>query len=257
MHAQMPHMADVGGFQGYIYVHPNAIAGDLMTPNAYANATHMREVLDPTLDKMAVFPGMNAKTLVKYPPFQRPAINVSDVIGKMSKAATSPDAAAWLGKLGMPKSSVEAIQAMIGKFAKEPTAAAPPAIERNAQPSAPIGIQAPARRLVRRHGPGDEMRVSPGRMDMDSRLLGDRDLKSPKMAEALEKAMPFGLMDGQIRVHLVAGPKVWAQGKDDTSIHPAWRKTYAHSIATGAGTPNAQALRDLAPDMGAYVNEVC
>jgi hypothetical protein len=92
-------------------------------------------------------------------------------------------------------------------------------------------------------------------MDMDSRLLGEKELKSPKMAEALEKAMPFDLMDGQIRVHLVAGPKVWAQGKD-TSIHPAWRKTYAHSISTGAGTPNCQSFRDLAPDMGAYSNEV-
>jgi hypothetical protein len=250
----LPHMADIGGFQGYIYVHPNAIAADLIAPNAFANATHMREVLDPILDKMASFPGMNPKTLVKYPPMNR---TIPSMFAGNPPKLSGAEGAAWLAKMGVPKASAANIPAMIGKLGKQQSAAAPsppPAVESSEM----VGIQTQgSRRLVRRHGPGEEMRVSPGRMDMDSRLLGDRELKDPKMAEALEKAMPFDLMDGQIRVHLVAGPKVWgADPEGKTSINPMWRRTYAHSISTGAGTPNAQGLRDLAPDTGAYPNEV-
>jgi hypothetical protein len=94
-----------------------------------------------------------------------------------------------------------------------------------------------------------------GILDQDSRLLSEEALTSTKIGEALEKSMPFGMEDGMLRLHLVAGPKMWAMG-NDTSVHPAWRKTYVHAVATGHGTPNAQALRDLAPNSGAYSNEV-
>jgi hypothetical protein len=163
--------------------------------------------------------------------------------------------------MGVPKGS---IPAALGKFAGgqqpagAPAAAAPPTV-REIEEIANIGIQTPGwnSRLTKRHGPGEDMRVSPGRMDMDSRLLGAAELSSPKMAEALKRSMPFDLMDGQIRIHLVAGPKVWAADpKGETSINPMWRRTYAHSISTGAGTPDAGGLRWLAPDTGAYPNEV-
>ncbi|TGZ81304.1 FAD-binding domain-containing protein, partial [Ascodesmis nigricans] len=41
----------------------------------------------------------------------------------------------------------------------------------------------------------------------------------------------------------------------DTSVLPAWRKSYVHLIGTGAGAFMADSLRTLAPDTGAYVNE--
>jgi hypothetical protein len=89
---------------------------------------------------------------------------------------------------------------------------------------------------------------------MDSRLLGARHLKSPQLASALREAMPK-MDSGMLRGHLIAGDTVMELGKG-TSVHPAWRRSYVHLIATGNGAPNATALKILAPDMGCYANEV-
>ena len=223
-HTQLPRLADEGGFQGYIYIHPNAIRANLLCPNAYADAKKMVETMDPILDKLLKFPGIDPKSLVKFPPFDVRAINATAIPRSIN---------------GSPNSTNITTGA------------------------APWGSQTPfkqysgPRRLTRRHGPGKEgmMLLPTGILDQDSRLLGKAELTSPKLAMALAKAMPYDLGDGMLRIHLVSGPKVWAQG-NDTSVHPAWRKSYLHSIATGAGTPNAQSFRDLAPDSGAYVNEV-
>jgi hypothetical protein len=111
------------------------------------------------------------------------------------------------------------------------------------------------RRLTRRHGPGEMSAMARGTVDIDSRLLGDAELNHPKLAEALEKALPR-LPNGMLRSHLVGGNKVLKLG-NDTSVLPAWRKAFVHIIgSTADGTPNIQSLRDISPDMGAYINEV-
>jgi hypothetical protein len=57
-------------------------------------------------------------------------------------------------------------------------------------------------------------------------------------------------------VHFVGGGKV-SGPRNDTSTHPAWRTALLHVVVTGyAGSPNGQSLRDLAPETGAYHNEV-
>jgi hypothetical protein len=89
---------------------------------------------------------------------------------------------------------------------------------------------------------------------MDSRLLGSSHLSDPKLSSALREAMP-NMESGMLRGHLVGGDKVLEMG-NDTSVHPSWRKTYIHLIATGNGGPNAMPLKKLAPDMGCYSNEV-
>lgn len=107
------------------------------------------------------------------------------------------------------------------------------------------------RRLQKRHGDGAEpMGIAP----MDSRLLGAKHLKSPDLAQALKDAMPQ-VPDGQLRGHLVGGGKV-LDPDDDTSVNPAWRQAYVHLIGTGLGEFTTDSLRTLAPDSGAYVNEV-
>lgn len=107
------------------------------------------------------------------------------------------------------------------------------------------------RSLQKRHGDGAEpMGISP----MDSRLLGAKHLKSPDLAQALKDAMPQ-VPDGQLRGHLVGGGKVF-NPDDDTSVNPAWRQAYVHLIGTGLGEFTVDSLRTLAPDSGAYVNEV-
>jgi hypothetical protein len=89
---------------------------------------------------------------------------------------------------------------------------------------------------------------------MDSRLLGASHLTSPNLKAALREAFPQ-LPNGQLRGHLVGGGKV-AVPSDDTSVHPAWRKSLVHLIATGSGRPNVTALKRLASDTGCYSNEV-
>jgi hypothetical protein len=111
---------------------------------------------------------------------------------------------------------------------------------------------------IKRHGPAEAMKLSRGIVTMDSRLLAKADIENPKLAEALEKATPMDLKDGQLRIHFLAGGKVnQLSSKNNTSVHPVWRTTLLHIIATGYGGPaNVQSLRDLAPETGAYMNEV-
>jgi hypothetical protein len=90
---------------------------------------------------------------------------------------------------------------------------------------------------------------------MDSRLLSDSHLTSPKLRAALQETLPK-LPKGQLRGHLVGGGKV-LERREDTSVHPAWRNSLVHLIATGSGGfPNATALKRLAPETGCYANEV-
>ena len=107
------------------------------------------------------------------------------------------------------------------------------------------------RSLVKRHGDGA---VPMGIIPLDSRLLGKEHLESPDLAQVLKDSMPQ-LPQGQLRGHLIGGGKV-LDPDDETSVLPAWRKAYVHLIGTGVGIPNVDALRTLAPDMGAYANEV-
>ena len=201
MHTQFPKMAAEGGFQGYLFIHPNAIQGQLICPNKFANITNMRAILDPILDKMISMPGMDPKSLLKIPSTAR------NVNGTASG---------------------------------------------NAPPSA---TPSQTGRLERRHGPGGKMLYGMGIYDQDSRLLGEKELNDPRLADVIAKAIPYDKPDGQIRVHLTAGGKV-NEDRKDTSVHPSWRKAIIHNVATGGYTPIAESFRELAPDMGAYVNEV-
>jgi hypothetical protein len=109
--------------------------------------------------------------------------------------------------------------------------------------------------LTARYASEMSMQLPNGILNQDSRLLDEKAITSDKLADALEKSMPFDLEGGVLRQHIVSGPNLWAQGKD-TSVHPAWRSAFIHSVASGAGTASVQALRDLTPGSGAYVNEV-
>ena len=86
-------------------------------------------------------------------------------------------------------------------------------------------------------------------MPLNSRLLGEKHLTSPQLKAALKATSPG--MQG----HLIANP---ALKYENTSVLPAWRKAYVHLI--GSKVPpmmSMDSLKRLAPDMGAYVNEVC
>jgi hypothetical protein len=193
LHRQFPKMSREGGLQGYLFIHPNAIQGQLIAPNKFANATNIKRIMDPILENMISMPGMDRKTFVNFAPA---ALAVDP-----GTATTQP-----------PK-------------------------------------------LQKRHGPGGKMMYGMGIYDQDSRLLGEKELMDPRLADVLERAIPYDKPDGQIRVHLTAGGKV-NEDRNDTSVHPTWRKAIIHNVSTGGYTPIAESYRELAPDMGVYVNEV-
>jgi len=94
--------------------------------------------------------------------------------------------------------------------------------------------------------------------NLDSRLLGAEHFKSPKLKELLKESAPFslGVAQALVQGHLVSGNMTHKLG-DDTSVLPAWRKAYAHVITYNVpGKASADSLRKLAPESGAYANEV-
>ncbi|OCL06355.1 FAD-binding domain-containing protein [Glonium stellatum] len=107
---------------------------------------------------------------------------------------------------------------------------------------------------------------------VSSRLLDGVALSKPLpvLKKTLKAAIPPGL---PANINLISGKGVWnaqPRGGSD-AVNPAWRKAYAHFIVGVTWEPlnetakkelewqltynYTQALRDLAPDSGAYVNE--
>jgi hypothetical protein len=253
--SQIPRIVDEGGMGGYVYMHPNAIRGQLYAPNDYANSNNMKSIMDSVLDRMAAMPGMSSSLLYKYPPWQgglgglfggngippipgSSATNLGYPLGKVPREPWNP---------GTP-ASLSAIGSLFGGFLGAGSNT-PSSFDTSFLPESSV------ERRSEQHEPGMGMKVSRGIQELDSRLFGPEELNHPNLATALSQSMPANIPDGQIRFHIVSGPKVWAQGKD-TSVNPAWRRSYAHLLASGGGIPNVQSLRDISPNSGAYINEV-
>ena len=77
------------------------------------------------------------------------------------------------------------------------------------------------------------------------------------LAKALQDSMPKGKRgvvapDAVLRGYLIAGQRVMDENPAvNTSIHPAWRTSYALIVGT-----DLSSIRSLAPESGAYLNEV-
>lgn len=217
--SQVPRLNKVGGFQGYFYIRANGISGNLLCPNEFANATNMRAVIEPVLDKMATMPGMSPEGLIKSPIIDPSAI--SGLLGSLQNAFGGAASAK-----GTPPKDTEA-KGMSGMS------------------------------LTKRHGPGEDMKKPMyGILDQDSILLGEEELTHPKLAEALEKSMRRG-DTGQYRAHLVGGGKIHENRHIDSSVNPAWREAYVHLMVTGNDRVYEEPLRALSSNGGpAYINEV-
>jgi hypothetical protein len=107
--------------------------------------------------------------------------------------------------------------------------------------------------VYKRHDPGemgDDGPIPVGRMAADSRLLNATHLRSPGMLKAIAMA------GTRTSLMLLAGNKV-SKPDDDTSTTPAWRTALVHAFALNVpGVMNADGYRELAPESGAYLNEV-
>jgi hypothetical protein len=93
--------------------------------------------------------------------------------------------------------------------------------------------------------------LSAGRVAFDSRLLARKHLESlPSQPARVKRQLGF------LTVYAVSGGKAH-RPDDETSVNPAWRRAYAHCLTLHMAPfgGSAKALRELAPDTGAYGNE--
>jgi hypothetical protein len=116
-------------------------------------------------------------------------------------------------------------------------------------------------RLVARHGPEEMMKepVAKAITNLDSRLLGAKHFQDKNLTAALRAAFPSQL-EGKSQIlqgHLVSGNKVH-RPDEDVPVAPAWRTALSHVIGYKVqGKSSVDSLRVLAPETGAYANEVC
>lgn len=99
------------------------------------------------------------------------------------------------------------------------------------------------------YGPLDNSTKAPPRnhgvYPYDSRLLAPEHLRDPGIMDALSGA------EGTYGILMTAPGQSQGPG-ENTSANPGWRRAVVHLVAG----PDATGLRKLAPDMGAYINEV-
>jgi hypothetical protein len=221
IHSQFPEWADKG-LSSYYYLYPDGMYLFSMNSGEKEGvAKWHNDNWKPVMEKMGDMPGMN-KSTITY------------------SSNTFPNFKAFFDAVWGPIDGP-----MPGMAMSKPSARS----VRNADEYARV------RSFFKRHGPGEANMAtqSKGIAPLDSWLLGAEHLKSDKFAQVLEDAMPK-MEDGQMRGQLIGGGKVNSLG-NDTSVVPAWRKTYSHIVLTGYGQPDSGAFRAHAPDMGAYANE--
>lgn len=88
-----------------------------------------------------------------------------------------------------------------------------------------------------------------GIVPFDSWLLSASHLSNPNLTYALRSAQ------GDYGVLLTAPGLTVGNGRD-TSANPGWRKATVLMVGFRSGTASFDGLREFAPDMGAYINEV-
>jgi hypothetical protein len=203
------------GLQGYYYVYPKITVGMFIAQGKEADQANIEKVLEPALSRMAAFDGVGRPETV-YTAFET-----------YSKFFDGE----W-GPLGNDDDS-----GMNMKHHRR----------HRLLPRDMPGMES---------GSGDAAEPN-GRSQLDSRLLGARHLNHPNLEQLLRAAMPK-TTHGELRGNFVAGPGVAnpPDGANATSVTPAWRNALTNLVASGAeGSWNADSLRELAPDSGAYLNE--
>lgn len=88
-----------------------------------------------------------------------------------------------------------------------------------------------------------------GIISYDSRLLSAEHIQSPNITYALRTTGgAFGI--------LMCTPGMKVGDGNDTSANPGWRKAVVLMVGMKVGETSMDGLRELAPDMGTYINEV-
>lgn len=222
LHTHFVDLVEKHGVSGYYYIYPKFIKATFLHQAEHAGKDKAKAVFEPILLKMSEFPDMLKASLdiEEHTTYK----------GYFDKRFGSIDGGAM--KMGP-----------------------------NPWDAQTRDLEAPS--LERRHGPGgmdnDKPPVPSALANLDSRLLGADAFNNPNLTAYLKAAAPFhlGAGFGVLQGHLVSGGKAH-NPDDDTSVNPAWRKAYVHTIGYRDDSKNASiaSLRELAPNSGAYANEV-
>ncbi|KAE9984832.1 hypothetical protein EG328_008234 [Venturia inaequalis] len=211
------YLVEKKGVSGYYYIYPNSIKGVMLHQAEDSGKANAEKVWTPILEKMASFPTMT-KAVNNIVEYPTYKAYFDARFGAIDKGMVMKAEPAPWESAGRKRSSIEA-----------------------------------------RHGPGMEgdAPVPNAIVNLDSRLLGAEHFAHPNLTAVLKASAPFAIggKSAVIQGHLVSGNKAHMPD-DDTSVLPAWRKAYVHTIGyKQPGKASVDTLRAIAPDMGAYANE--
>lgn len=210
----------------FLFVYRNAIEAVIVSWGRSSGGQKIKSLVDPIIDKLATYPGVEKHV-------ERLLVPDWDNL-----ATTSMSLAGILTIMG----------SLAGLMSRQATST-------SLTPSP--GSKTAKTKLNRRHDPGQMMTLGSGILTMDSRLLGAAEVKLPeaKIADYLKKSLPIEKEDAKLRLHFNLGSKLSTLG-NGTSLHPAWRTSYIHTVVTALGGVEAPTLREWAPNTASYVNEV-
>jgi hypothetical protein len=218
MASQIPDMSSKG-MSGYFYPFSSAYRGVSITVGENATEAYQRSLWDPVLDRMKSFKGMKQwqSKAFIFPNYQD--FFTSTYMNPNASAQTILGASGRV--LGGTGDLLGKIGALVGGWSSE--------------------VQ---------EGFGKPFAI--GKTPFDSHMLAKEHLEAlPSKPMAVKRKLSFfGIM-------AVSGNKAH-QPDEDVSVNPSWRRAYVHMI-TFYFKPftSADILREIAPDMGAYGNEVC
>jgi hypothetical protein len=204
------------GISGYYYIYPSSMKGIMLHHADHSGRANAERIWNPILAKMGSYPNMT-KAKLEISEFNSYKAYFDARFGPIDQGKQPPKTMPW---------ETHSRRSML-----EP-----------------------------RHGPGMEMTepVPSAIANLDSRLLGAEHFKHPNLTAYFKAASPWVLGANQsvVQGHLVGGGKVF-HPDDDTSVLPAWRQAYSHVIGYKVpGKASLDSLRVLAPESGAYANEV-
>jgi hypothetical protein len=262
--SQFPDMVDQGA-GGIFITTPYGFLGGNIFIGDNATESHARSVWDPVLEKMSTFPGMQKAytNTTSFPMYQDFFGYLWPTVGKNGDAAGTQSSNDASRKRAFAALDSQRYGGLFGKFVEAGLVQEqdldqvwsfldvvgsqdnPAFSKRSSQASTSWSDYTPN---------GDyNLPFSHGLLPMDNRLLARKHLEALPTSSFETKRQ----WASRFIIEIVAGPKTHIPKGDAVGVVPAWRETYI-SCYTPYLPPisSADILRQLAPDSGAYVNEV-
>jgi hypothetical protein len=267
-------LRDKFGLQGYFYVYPGSFQSALHMPDQFATLENAKLVTEPLMKKMEELAGVSKHIEPKYFQYKTYKAWYTAEYGNEEMEELGDQFLSWNdGSDGPVPSEAQAMANPLGvipyeiEFPQYPMKKKKRSLDTSAFTKRAVDtLTEMSKRGVEAMRMGSSiMRSQPNpRHYLDSRLLSDAHVNSVSiqdLANAINKTMP-AIPGIHIRGFLIGGNKQAEPAKDAMGLLPAWRDMTWHFI-TNAVPGNVRhdygidAIANLFPDAGGYVNEVC